>query len=74
MYISIKFLGLRPRLRGGIVCTKVIDIKLSLRTRHRRFLIVQGGLEIHVQVTAEMDLTERNKALLEKYKQILIVH
>ena len=35
---------------------------------------MQGGLEIHVQVTAQMDLTERNKTTLEKYKQILIVH
>ena len=34
--------------------------------------IVKGGLEIPVQVTAEMDLTERNKAILEKYKQIVV--
>ena len=27
---------------------------------------MQGGLEIPVQVTAEMDLTERDKAILEK--------
>ena len=33
---------------------------------------MQGGLEIPVQVTAEMDLTERNKAILEKYKQIVV--
>ena len=31
---------------------------------------MQGGLEIPVQVTAEMDLTERNKAIPKKYKQI----
>ena len=65
MYISIKFLG----LRGGIVCTKVIDQIKS----HRRSLIVHGGLEIPVQVTAEMDLTERNKAILEKYRQIVVL-
>ena len=53
-------------LRGGVVCAKVID------KNHRRFLLVQGGLEIPVQVTAEMDLTERNKAILEKYKQIVV--
>jgi len=29
-------------------------------------------LEVPVQVTAPMDLTERNKAILEKYKQIVI--
>ena len=33
---------------------------------------MQGALEIPVQVTAEMDLTERNKAILEKYKQIVV--
>jgi len=33
---------------------------------------VQGGLEIPEQVTAAMDLTERNKAILEKYKQIVV--
>ena len=33
---------------------------------------MQGGLEIPVQVTAEMDLTERNNAILEKYKQIVV--
>ena len=33
---------------------------------------MQGGLEIPVQVKAEMDLTERNKAILEKYKQIVV--
>ena len=33
---------------------------------------MQGGLKIPIQVTAEMDLTERNKAILEKYKQIVV--
>ena len=41
-------------LRGGVVCAKVID------KTHRRSPLVQGGLEIPVQVTAEIDLTERN--------------
>ena len=49
-----------------VVCAKVID------KNHRRSPLVQGGLEIPVQVTAEMDLTERNKAILEKYKQIVV--
>ena len=53
-------------LRGGVVCAKVIG------KNHRRSPLVQGGLEIAVQVTAEMDLTERNKAILEKYKQIVV--
>ena len=53
-------------LRGGVLCSKVIN------KNHRRSPLVQGGLEIPVQVTAEMDLTERNKAILEKYKQIVV--
>ena len=53
-------------LRGGVVCAKVID------KNHRRSPLVQGGLEIPAQVTAEMDLTKRNKAILEKYKQIVV--
>ena len=33
---------------------------------------MQGRLQIAVQVTAETDLTKRNKAILEKYKQIVV--
>ena len=33
---------------------------------------MQGGLEIPVQVIAEMDLTERNKEILEKYKLFVV--
>ena len=54
--------------RGGVVCAKVIG------KNHRKSPLVQGGLEIPVQVTAEMDLTERNKAILEKYKQIVVTN
>ena len=43
-----------------------------LRSSTRRSPLGQGGLEILVQVTAKMDLTERNKAILEKYKQIVV--
>ena len=46
-----------------VVCAKVID------KNHKRSLLVQGGFEIPVQVTVEMDLTGRNKAILEKYRQ-----
>ena len=53
-------------LRGGVVCAKVIE------KNHRRSPLVQGGLKIPVQVTAEMDLTERNEAILEKYDQIVV--
>ena len=60
--IGINFLG----LRGRIVWAKVID------KNHRRSPIVPGGLEIPAQVAAEMDFTERNKAILEKCKQIVM--
>jgi len=33
---------------------------------------MQGVLEIPVQVNAAMDLTDRNKANVEKYKQIVV--
>ena len=33
---------------------------------------MQRGLEIPIQAAPEMDLTERNKAILEKYKQIVV--
>ena len=48
-------------LRGGVVCAKFID------KNHRRSPIVQGGMEIPVQGTAAMDLTERNKAIYTVY-------
>ena len=40
-------------LRGGVVCAKVIG------KNHRRSPLVQGGLEIPVQGTAEMDPKEQ---------------
>ena len=48
-------------------CEGLFVLKSS---NHRRSLIVQGGLEIPVQITAEMNLTERNNEILEKYRQI----
>ena len=33
---------------------------------------MQGGLEIPEQVTATMDLSDRDKAILEKNKQIVV--
>ena len=51
----------------GVVCAKVID------HNHRKSPLVQEGLEIPVKVAAEMDLTERNKAILENYTQIVVL-
>ena len=35
---------------------------------------MQGWLQIAVQVTAETDPTKRNKAILKKYKQIVVLN
>ena len=40
----------------------------------RRSPLVQGGLEIPVQATAEMNLSEMNKRILENYKQIVVTN
>ena len=55
-------------LRGGVVHAEVMD------KNHRRSPLVQGGLEIPVEVIVEMDATTRNRAILEKYKQIVIAN
>ena len=42
-------------LHGAKVTATVMD------THHRRSPLVQGGLEIPIQITVEMDLTEKNR-------------
>jgi len=51
-------------LHGAKVTAMVMD------TYHRRSPLVQGGLEIPIQVTVEMDLTEKIKCL-DKYKTLV---
>ena len=51
--------------RFFLLCAKVID------KNHRRSPLLQGWLQIAVQVTAETDLTERNKAILESINRLL---
>ena len=38
---------------------------------HRRSPLVQGGLEIPIQVTVEMDLIEKNRQCLDKYETLV---
>ena len=52
-------------LHGAKVTAMVID------THHRRSPLVQGGLEIPIQVTVEMDLTEKNQQCLDRYKTLV---
>ena len=38
---------------------------------HRRSPLVQGGLEIPIQVTVEMELTKKNRQCLNKYETLV---
>ena len=44
---------------------------MVMDTHHRRSPLVQGGLEIPIQVTVEMDLTEKNRQCLDKYETLV---
>ena len=52
-------------LYGARVTAKVID------TQHRRSPLVQGGLEIPIQVMVETDYTEKNRLCLDKYESLV---
>ena len=52
-------------LHGAKVTAMVMD------THHRRSPLVLGGLEIPIQVTVEMDLTEENRQCLDKYETLV---
>ena len=39
-------------------------------THCKRFPLIQGSLEIPVEVTIEMDITEENVLAMEKYKAL----
>ena len=55
-------------LRGGMVHLKVTD------ENYRRSPLIQGGLEIPVEVICEMDDTPRNRAIMERYKTLVTTH
>ena len=52
-------------LHGAIVVVKVLD------THHRRSPLVQGGLEIPIQVIVKMDYSPQNKDALFKYEPLV---
>ncbi len=52
-------------LHGARVAARVVGVQ------YRRSPLVQGGLEIPIKVTMEMDLTERNKLSIEKYEALV---
>ena len=47
---------------------QVIDI------RYRRSPLVQGGLEIPIQVTVDIDIGESSVLVLKKYEELVIKH
>ena len=52
-------------LHGAVVTVKVIDV------HHRRSPLVQGGLEIPIKVTVQMEYTSKNKAALTEYDSLV---
>lgn len=55
----------------------VHDARLSCRVvgvHHRRSPLIQGSLEIPVEVTVEMDISEENVLAMEKYKTLIKEH
>ena len=43
---------------------------MVMDTQHRRLPLVLGGLEIPIQVTVEMDLSEKNQQCLDKQETL----
>ena len=41
---------------------------------YRRSPLIQGALEIPVEVICKMDDTPRNRAIMERYKTLVITH
>ena len=52
-------------LHGARVTAKVVD------THHRRSPLVQGGLEIPVEVTIAMDFTSKNEVAIKKCESLV---
>lgn len=52
---------------GATVTAKVVD------AHHRRSPLVQGGLEIPVLITVEMNYTSQNKEALSRYEKLVTI-
>lgn len=52
-------------LHGARVSAKVVDVN------HRRSPLVQGGLEIPVEVVVKMDFSDQNKLSIQKYEALV---
>ena len=53
---------------GARVFCKVVEVN------HRRSPLIQGGLEIPIEVTVEMDVSEQNVLAIGKYKSLVDEH
>ena len=53
---------------GAAVTVKVVDIK------HRRSPLVQGGLEIPIEVVVVMPFSAANKQAIDEYKRLVDNH
>ena len=58
-------------LRGGMVHLKVSDENYR---RSPLIVLIQGGLEIPVEVICEMDDTPSNTAIMERYKTLVTTY
>ena len=55
-------------LRGGVAVAEVIN------TTHRRSPLVQGRLEIPVKIAVEIELTAKNRLIIDKYKELVLAN
>ena len=55
-------------VHGGVVTVKVIDVN------HRRSPLIQGGLEIPVEISVEMENNNENKLALGIYESLVNEH
>ena len=52
-------------LRGGVASVEIVD------KNHRRSPLVQGGPEIPVKLMVEIDVSEKNEAIMKRFKQLI---
>ena len=52
-------------IRGATVSCRVLDV------HHRRSPLIQGGLEIPIEISVEMQLTNENSVVIRKYEALV---
>ena len=69
--LTESFIGHLPRYTYYIILHGAKVTAMVMDTHPRRLLLVQGGLEIPIQVIVEMELTEKNQQCLDKYETLV---